>query len=303
MLKRIPLKSQIIATGALLPPLLKTRAMLRLLSVIAEFCPKEMVIGTNLGISTSYNLSFSNGDDSLLLFGRPAHYLGERGALLLARELTKRSRAFIDIGSHKGYYVFYVQDQNPKKPIFFFEPHPQLFEHLDQNIKRNGLEQITGFRMAVGEKSGQTQFYIDLGSTLQGSLKELTKPDHQVASVNVQITTFDDFVNTQQLMDVCVKVDIENAEFDFLNGARQSMNCISYLVMEVLGQAIKAGFVKTMIKEFGFHAYYINDFHLEYSPDGSFTYTPPQYNWLFCRLSLASLKQQLEGTPFTIIQK
>jgi len=303
MLKALPFKAQFISAEARFPPALKTRTMLRLTSILAEFSSKEITVHTNLGIASRYDLVFPSHDDAVILFGRPDHYISERGALLLSRELTKRSSAFIDIGSHKGYYIFYVHEGNRDKPIYFFEPHPQLFNNIEQNVNRNHLQQVKGFKSAVGAESGKAQFFIDVTSTLQGSLKENTHPGHEVTITDVEVTTFDDFIKTHQFTDVCVKVDIENAEFDFLNGARQSMNHISYLVMEVLGPAVKGGFVKTMIDDYGFCAYYINDFSLIYSPDGSFTYVPPQYNWLFCRTEPDHLGKILDRTPFIVVTR
>lgn len=302
-LKHLPFKAQLISVEATFPPALKTNTMMRVASAIAEYCPQEMIIHTNLGITTSYDLMFSNDSNELLLFGRPEYYVGERAALRLTQELTKLSTAFVDIGAHKGYYVFYVYEGNPDKPIYFIEPHPQLFNDLENNIERNQLKQVMGLKTAIGAELGNTQFYLDITSPLQGSLKEYTHQDHEVVIVDVEIITFDHFIKTYKLTDLCVKVDIENAEFDFLNGAKQSLTHISYLVMEVLSRAVGAGFVKTMIEEFSFHAYYINDFSLEYTIDGNFTYVDSQYNWLFCRLSPTELEGKLIDTPFTIVAK
>lgn len=301
VLKKIPFKSRIVVAGAAFSPALKTRTVMRLLIIIAESCPKEMLVSTNLGMAREYDVLLFNYNNELYLFGRPEYYLPERGALLLARELTKHATAFVDIGSHKGYYVFYIREGNHTKPIFFFEPLPELFQQIEQNVKRNHLEKVMGFKVAVGAQSGKTQFFIDKTSLLEGSLKEYAPQGHEIVVEDVDIVTFDDFISNHQLTDVCVKVDIEHAEFDFLNGSRNSLDHISYLVMEVLDRAIEAGFVQTMIEDFCFHAYYINDYSLEYTSDGSFMPVPPQYNWLFCRLAPTELKYLIKHTPFTIV--
>jgi hypothetical protein len=79
------------------------------------------------------------------------------------------------------------------------------------------------------------------------------------------------------------------------------MDSVASLVMEVLGPAAKSGFVRRMISEHGFQAYYINDFDLEHSLDGSFVYSAPQYNWLFCRHAPTVLRRLLAGTRFRVM--
>jgi hypothetical protein len=54
------------------------------------------------------------------------------------------------------------------------------------------------------------------------------------------------------------------------------------------------------MREGGFHGYYINDYSLEHSLDGSFTYREPEYNWLFCREAPPELERTLAGSRFRI---
>lgn len=287
---------------AALPVTLKTRTLFRLASLLSEQCPKNTYVRTNLGICDNYNFLFSNENNSLLLFGKPEYNVSERGALLLARELTKLSACFVDVGAHKGYYTFYVHASNTSKPIFYFEPHPELFEQLEQNIRRSRIRHVDGFKSAIGAENGQATFYIDVTSALEGSLKECAPKHHDIFQTIVDVTTFDDFVNSYQLSDICVKVDIENAEYEFLKGARQSLKKVSFLVMEVLEPALESGFVAKMIEEHGFEAYHINGYSVEYRPDGTGVFVPPHYNWLFCRLLPAELRQMLLHTPLAIVR-
>ena len=98
----------------------------------------------------------------------------------------------------------------------------------------------------------------------------------------------------------CVKVDVEGAEFRFLEGIGDAGNKIATLVVEVLGRALSDGFVKKAWSVLGMHAYYIGHRTLQHSPDGNFNYVPGEYNWLFCRASPEALRRRLAGTPFSV---
>jgi hypothetical protein len=102
------------------------------------------------------------------------------------------------------------------------------------------------------------------------------------------------------LENVCIKVDVENAESDFFAGATDALDRINYLIMEVLGPAHAAGFIQQVMRT-PFHAYYINDYTLEFSSDGSFEYCPPEYNWLFCREDPASLAKLLADSGLKVV--
>jgi hypothetical protein len=98
-----------------------------------------------------------------------------------------------------------------------------------------------------------------------------------------------------------VKVDVENAEASFIDGAATEHERIKFLLIELLEPAIRSGIVSRLIHEWGVQAYYINDHSLEHSTDGSFEYTAPQYNWLFCKLDPHQLAARLRGTRFCVV--
>jgi hypothetical protein len=58
-----------------------------------------------------------------------------------------------------------------------------------------------------------------------------------------------------------------------------------------------------IIRQTGWHAYYIRDFELIVSTDGEFAYVWPFWNWLFCDLDPSALRHRLSGTGFRVISK
>lgn len=296
-----PFKRQLIDLGARLPPQLKCRAGIRLFDLLSRYDATGGDVVTNLGISRRYRVTLKKGERSHLLFGGPADYPGERGPLRLASVLARDCDAFVDVGAHLGYYVFYLRHHLPELPIFFFEPNRELHDRIARNVAANGLERVTGFKSALGRSDGQAVFYLNLSDDTSSSLTDHFATMHTVRQDLVEVMTFDRFAEERQLNNLCVKVDVENAEFDFTAGAEHTLHRVRYLIIEVLGPASDRGFVRTMIDRFGFTAYYINDFRVEHSPDGSFSYRAPEYNWLFCRETPAALEERLRGSGIRLV--
>ena len=281
---------------ALSPSFVRSRLGYRILSRLARNAKMPEYLTGNMGISSRLRCLIPS-NDGLLLFGRPKDYCGERGALEVCGVLSKHSNRFIDIGSHKGYFSFFVRASvGNELPIYLFEPDDKLYRILDENIHRNNHDRMMmPFKKAVGSFNGNAVFYRNLTSSLSGSLKDDFKDNHETIESEVFVCSYHSFAQEVGIQNACVKVDIENSEFDFLEGAIESIRTIKFLIMEVLGPAVQQGFIKKMIEAGGFNTYYIDDYDLRHSSDGSFEYHSPQYNWLFCRESPDSLRRTLAG--------
>jgi len=84
------------------------------------------------------------------------------------------------------------------------------------------------------------------------------------------------------------------------DGAEAASKSIRYLLIEMLTPEIGAQLPARIIKEPDLKAYYIRDFELVPSLDGTFEYLAPFWNWLFCRLSPRELAVRLTATRFRV---
>ena len=297
----IPAKERILRTAARLPPGWRSRQSCRLFSALARRTAlSRPTLSGNLGISSRLACDVP-ATHMVALYGMPALYAGERGSLELAARLSRFCAAFVDIGAHVGYFTFYVHMRGAAdRPIYFFEPDRTLYAALDRNVRRNQLEQVHGYQHAVGAQDGTTRFFVNRTDTLSGSLDAGFAGTHDVEAMDVTIERFETIAQRLQLERACVKVDVEGAEAEFLAGADGALDRISYLIMEVLGPAHQRRFVPAMMARGGFHAYYINDYTLEHSIDGTFTYRAPEYNWLFCRDAPQQLAVKIGAPPLQV---
>jgi hypothetical protein len=138
----------------------------------------------------------------------------------------------------------------------------------------------------------------DLSSSLDGTFKN---EGEEILEQSIEVLSFDDFLEQQPSMKKwLVKVDIENAEPEFIKGAAKHIDRVEFLIIEFLEKARKAKLADLLTDQFGLNAFYINDFTLEYMPKEDGRYTPPEYNFLFCRQSPEALSKLLKGTNFTV---
>lgn len=290
----------VIRLGAQLPPKLKRQVVTKVCDSVRSSLDINEPILTNLGMCSGSKVMLPPYSPGFMLFGTPSQYRGERGALNLALILSSGCGVFLDIGANLGYFTYYLRANGANLPVHFFEPNPGLFASINDNvIQSDFLHDVTGHQLAMGDRCTLSKFYLNLTDHFSSSLEPYFSSDHDVSIVEVECTTLEAFVKKTAFKNICMKVDIEASEFKFLDGARGVLDDVSYLIIEILGPAIEQGFVKKLI-EMGFNAYYINDFSLEYSEDGSFRYVAPEYNWLFCREDVGQLQSRLKGSTFDV---
>ncbi len=299
----MPGKDALLRFGAGLPAPLKGALSERVFGAIARARKSSapLTLTTNLGIANSMTVQLPSIAPESYLFGTPEQYTGERGAVSLACELAADSGGFVDIGANYGYFSFALAARyGDRLPIHYFEPNHELFSIVDGNVRRLNLKSMIGHRKGVGRRDEVAQFYLDNVDNSQSSLSVSRFDDARYQAIDIEVLSFSSFCTTASLDNLLVKVDVEGAEFQFLEGVGEAARHIAYLIIEVLGGAMGGNFIATAEAQLGMRSYYINDYELQYAPGESFRYVPPQFNWLFTRTPPAELARRLAGTKFTV---
>ena len=73
----------------------------------------------------------------------------------------------------------------------------------------------------------------------------------RIAPIDVEVRSFASIGRQYGFERATVKVDVENAEWDFLDGAAGAFERIAYLIIEVLRPAHERRFVPELMKQFG----------------------------------------------------
>jgi FkbM family methyltransferase len=143
----------------------------------------------------------------------------ERYEARLVRSVLPPGASFWDVGANIGYFTLLAATVvGPQGRVVAWEPGPEAFQQLQENIALNGMPQVWALPLAVAAQEGTARLYLhgaeaDTGATLfPGGARS--------QSHEVQTTTLDAFFRQHggpppQLL----KVDVEGAELAVLQGA------------------------------------------------------------------------------------
>lgn len=129
----------------------------------------------------------------------------------------KENDVVIDIGGHVGFFSLYLAKRFPFVTIYTFEPTPHNYRNLVENIKVNGVKNITPFNKAVTRDGRTLDMLVHPSNTggASGQQKDLHLPEHEFFSS--ESTTLDGIFREQSI-DTCklLKIDCEGSEHEIL---------------------------------------------------------------------------------------
>ena len=160
----------------------------------------------------------------------------QRSMESVARLLHPGDNAF-DIGGHIGYMALYFGHLvGPTGRVHTFEPGPNNLPYIRRNIRTSKYGNITLSEQAVGCSDGVVSMWIeDLtgqnNSTIPAypPLAVNAKSNHtkpSVLEVQVSCVGLDNFVKGKSVRPDFVKIDVEGAELDVLDGMQDTLNQI-----------------------------------------------------------------------------
>ncbi len=144
----------------------------------------------------------------------------EKGTTRLFRGLVKEAMVILDIGTNSGYYCLIAAHLVGEKGVVYaFEPAPDNFALLVEHIEANGFTNIIPVPKAVSNKSGKGRLFL---ATDSGSHSIMYKPTGK-DSVEVEVTSVDEFMeNINRPVDL-VKMDVEGSEIRVLEGMLETI--------------------------------------------------------------------------------
>jgi FkbM family methyltransferase len=134
----------------------------------------------------------------------------------LAKHL-KSGHVFYDLGANIGFYATIAARIVGKSGrVYAFEPFPTSVAAIQKNAALNNFTNVEVFSVAVGDKAGETTFFLAENSA-KHSLLEVK--DGQGKGIPVQIVALDTYIAEKGLRppDVMM-IDIEGAEILAMNG-------------------------------------------------------------------------------------
>lgn len=142
----------------------------------------------------------------------------ERGEVKFLESIVKEGMNVIDIGANVGITTVTVARKIGRRgKLYSFEPTPEYFNILKENISSNGLENVKVYELAVTDQVGRAPF----------SQKELSSGivfEEGAKKFEVSTTSIDRFLSEEKIERIdLINMDCEGSELLVLKGAQKTL--------------------------------------------------------------------------------
>jgi FkbM family methyltransferase len=135
------------------------------------------------------------------------------------REVVPEGSFTMDIGAHIGFYTLVLSKlAGPAGRVTSFEPMPETFKILSENVGMNDCRHVKVINKALLEQPGRVMAHPPDSQPLPGGVSLIA--DHGTEAVSVEATTLDEFMRVEKARVDFIKMDVEGAEGLVLQGGR-----------------------------------------------------------------------------------
>jgi len=158
-------------------------------------------------------------------FKSPATYRSGDKAFL--EQVLNPGALVVDVGANIGLIsIRSAKLVGNSGRVIAIEPNPKIAPFLQENVRLNGLNNVTVFQTALGAKEGVTPFNCDRRDDCSRIIEK--------GGITVPMTTLDKVIEIEPTRDIdLLKVDVEGYEFVVLEGASKSLKRTKLIYIEV----------------------------------------------------------------------
>ena len=152
------------------------------------------------------------------------------------RENLKDGSVAVDIGAHKGGYLYWMQKSvKAKGKVFAFEPQVKLYNYLKSIAASLKFKNVSIENLGMSSEEGEVIFYIPIsrnGISIGARIDQFNNGT-QCEESKIQITTLDKYFFDRQIYPDLIKIDVEGHEQQVLLGGMNLLkSCKPKIVME-----------------------------------------------------------------------
>jgi len=142
----------------------------------------------------------------------------EAGEVKFLESIAKEGMNVIDIGANIGITTVAIAKRIRKGgKLYSFEPTPEYFNILKDNVSSNGLENVKVYELAMTDQVGRAYFY-------QRGLSSGIVFEEGVEKFKVSTTTIDRFLREEKIERIdLINMDCEGSELLILKGAKETL--------------------------------------------------------------------------------
>lgn len=132
--------------------------------------------------------------------------------------LLRPGMVVVDGGANIGMYTMLsAQAVRPSGRVFAFEPVPEVYRRLTDNLAISGITNVVPTCLALSDVSGTARFYLGRNDSMGSLYRAQTS-----AVIDVPTETLDGFLERRGVTKVdAVKLDAEGAEMHIVRGMRR----------------------------------------------------------------------------------
>ena len=177
-----------------------------------------------------------------------------------------------DVGANIGYTTLLIGNNSPGGRVYAFEPLPQNFACLHENVLLNRMVNVQCEQMALGDVAEKRHFhYRTEALTAGGSILADTPVgiDESISDIEVDVITGDEYVAKNGIgrLDM-LKIDVEGAEGLVLKGMRGALRQLQPLILVELHdfEGSTAHLVRPLLDSLGYSCSMLDESHLVATP-------------------------------------
>ena len=137
-------------------------------------------------------------------------------------EISKNKKVVFDIGAHIGLCTLPLSNLASK--IVSFEASPANIKYLKQHLKINNISNVNIVPYLVGKKNlNKVDFYnLEESSGIPSIVNlKIKKKNIKINHIKIDQIFLDDYVYQNSIIPDVLKIDVEGAEFNVLDGANK----------------------------------------------------------------------------------
>jgi FkbM family methyltransferase len=137
---------------------------------------------------------------------------------------VKEGMVLLEIGANIGYYTLIAaRIIGGQGHIYAFEPSPQNFKSLVDNVTINGFDDIVeAHKKGLGDKTGKSKFFLSTKSNMSSFLRREDMGEiKQVQTIEVDTITVDDFLDGEKID--YIRMDVEGFEWEVVEGMGKTL--------------------------------------------------------------------------------
>lgn len=183
------------------------------------------------------------------------------------RSVLKPGSVCLDVGAQMGYLSLAMATAADRRTVVHsFEPESNNAARLRENVALNSLSNITLHQTAVSTVDGSLKLYLSNDRNAGTHSTVFIESNVSSEFVEIPSITLESFAREKRLSSIdLIKIDVEGAEIDVINGALTVLKQHKPLVIMELSDHLQQARGQTCaeFKEFmasyGYSAYFINE--------------------------------------------